>query len=205
MKRYVMEGVGTLFLTLAISLTGNPIAIGFMLMAMIFVGGHISGGHFNPAVSFALFLEKRLSSHDLMFYWLAQSIGACFALCLFMAITNNMFVPEMQLGGSAVFAMGMEALFTIVFCWVILTMVMDIRYQAMLFQPVVIGSTLMTIAFIGGLFNPAVAVGSLMCNLLKNGVMLDFPSMMIYVCGPLLGAFVASLLFNYFHKNEYSR
>ena len=53
MKRYMMEFVGTFFLTVAISLVGNPATIGLILMAMIYVGGHISGAHFNPAVTFA--------------------------------------------------------------------------------------------------------------------------------------------------------
>src|SRR5579863_2448786 len=116
MKRYIMEMIGTFFLTVAISLTGHPIAIGLMLMAMIYVGGHVSGGHFNPAVSFVMFLEKSLSLHGMLRYWLAQSCGATLALFLFMMITNNMFVPEMIPGSSLLAAMSIEALFTLVFC-----------------------------------------------------------------------------------------
>ena len=80
MKRYVMEFIGTFFLTLVISLTGHPIAIGLILMAMIYAGGHISGGHFNPAVSFAMFLEKTLSLNAMLRYWAAQTLGATLAL-----------------------------------------------------------------------------------------------------------------------------
>lgn len=202
MKRYLIECIGTFFLTLAISLTGNPIAIGLMLMAMIYVGGHVSGGHFNPAVSFAMFLEKRLSTHSLLHYWAAQSIGACIALCVFMGITSNMFVPEMAPGASVLLAAGIEAMFTMVFCWVILNMALDQRYKQASLQGIVIGLTLMAVAFIGGLFNPAVAVGSLVCNVVKNGVMADMPTVVVYVVGPLVGSFVASFLFNCFKSNE---
>ena len=61
MQKYVVELVGTFLLALAISLSANPIAIGLMLMALIYAGGHVSGGHYNPAVSFGAFMRGRLS------------------------------------------------------------------------------------------------------------------------------------------------
>ncbi|SRR5581483_7081572 len=195
MKRYIMELIGTFFLTVAISLTGHPIAIGLMLMTMIYVGGHVSGGHFNPAVSFVMFLEKSLSLHGMLRYWVAQSCGAALALLLFMTVTNNMFVPEMAPGTSLITAMLMEALFVMVFCWICLTMTGNTYRQTSL-QGIVIGLTLTAIAFIGGLFNPAVAVGSLVCNVVKAGVMIDFATIMIYVFGPLVGALAASYVHN---------
>ncbi len=85
MKRYAMECVGTFFLTVAISFIAHPAAIGLILMAMIYIGGHISGAHFNPAISLVCFLQKRLSLHDMGMYVLAQSLGAALALCIFTA------------------------------------------------------------------------------------------------------------------------
>ncbi len=196
MKRYVMEFVGTFFLTLVISLTGHPIAIGLILMAMIYIGGHMSGGHYNPAVSLVMFLEKTISLHGLLRYWLAQSAGATLALFLFMMTTNNMFVPEMAPGTSTFSAMLLEALFTMVFCWVCLVMVVGNRFRGTSLQGLIIGLTFISIAFVGGLFNPAVAVGSFVCNMLKIGVMGDMPSVMVYVAGPLIGSFAASYMFN---------
>jgi len=196
-----MEFIGTFFLTVAISLTGHPIAIGLMLMAMIYAGGHVSGGHFNPAVSFAMFLEKTLSSHALLRYWLAQSCGATLALFLFMMITNNMFVPEMAPGTSTLAAMTIESLFVMVLCWICLVMLVGNKYKGTSLHGIIIGLTLTAIAFVGGLFNPAVAVGSIVCNVIKVGTTPDLASVMVYVVGPLIGAFAASYVFNC-SKNE---
>src|SRR5437762_9823054 len=94
MKRYLMEAVGTFFLTVAISLIANPIAIGLMLMAMIYVGGHISGAHFNPAISFVCLVQNRLSFESMAKYVIAQILGAFLGLCFFGMITNNSFTLD---------------------------------------------------------------------------------------------------------------
>jgi glycerol uptake facilitator-like aquaporin len=195
-----MECIGTFFLTVAISLTGNPIAIGLVLMSMIYVGGHISGGHFNPAVSLVFFLQKRLSMNHLFLYSGAQSVGAFLALCLFMMVTNNVFSPEIIPGSSVVAAMTMEALLTAVLCWVCLTMGTTRMYSSTSLAGLVIGLTLVGIAFIGGLFNPAVAVGSFGCNLFKIGVLGDVATVIVYVAGPFFGSVLASLAFNSFNS-----
>jgi glycerol uptake facilitator-like aquaporin len=200
-----MECIGTFFLTLVIGLTGNPLAIGLMLMAMVYVGGHVSGAHFNPAISLVAFLEKRLSHKKLFYYWLSQVIGACAALCLFMMITNNMFIPEMTPGSSVIISGSIEALFTMVFCWVFLIISTERRYTESSLQGIVIGLTLMAVAFVGGLFNPAVACGSVICNVVKSRVVIDVASVIVYVVSPLLGGLLASFAFNYFNTADNNR
>lgn len=203
MKRYAMEFVGTFFLTVAISLIGNPIAIGLMLMAMIYVGGHISGAHFNPAISFACFVQKRLNLADMGMYIAAQSLGAVAALCFFMMITNNSFTLDMVPGSPLVGPMAIEALLVLVLCWVYLTMNVSNRYKDTAIAGIVIGLTLMAIVSAGSLFNPAVAIASMACNMAKDGVMGGMASVIVYIAGPLLGAFGASLMFDYFRSEVY--
>src|SRR5579863_10267928 len=116
MKRYIMEFVGTFFLTIAISLTGNPIAIGLMLITMIYLGGHISGAQFNPAVSFACFVHKTLSLNDFMRYCAAQCLGAVLGLHCFMMITGNVFSLDMIPEASIIAPFGVEGLLTMVLC-----------------------------------------------------------------------------------------
>ena len=80
MRKYIAEFIGTFFLVLTVGCTVIPaaagvipaLAIGAVLMVMIFAGGHISGGHFNPAVTFAIFIRGRLELKDVVPYWLAQ-------------------------------------------------------------------------------------------------------------------------------------
>ena len=69
MKKYLTEFVGTFFLVLIIGLSNNPLAIGFGLTVLVYMGAHISGAHYNPAVSFAMLLRKEINSSDFFKYF----------------------------------------------------------------------------------------------------------------------------------------
>jgi glycerol uptake facilitator-like aquaporin len=201
MKRYAMEFIGTFFLTVAISLIGNPIAIGLMLMAMIYIGGHISGGHFNPAITFACFVQKRFDLTQTVKYIVAQSLGALLALWFFMMITNNSFTLDMVPGSPLVGPMAIEALLVVVLCWVYLVMNYENRYRNSMIPGFAIGLTLMAIVSAGSLFNPAVAIASIACSIAKEGMFGGMSSVMVYIVGPLLGGCAASLQHNYFKSD----
>ena len=90
MKKYAAECFGTFVLTLfgcgsaavagaTLGTLGIAMAFGLSIVAMAFVIGNVSGCHINPAVSFGLFLDKRLSAKDLIGYWVAQFIGGIVA------------------------------------------------------------------------------------------------------------------------------
>ena len=82
MAKYLTEFIGTFFLVLTIGLTVcqgvdmAPLAIGCALMIMVYMGGHVSGGHYNPAVSLAAMMRGAMSSIDLIPYWIAQVAGS---------------------------------------------------------------------------------------------------------------------------------
>src|SRR5471032_2426196 len=84
MKKYLVEFIGTFFLVLTIGMCVidpgagalAPLAIGSALMIMVYAGGHVSGGHYNPAVTLAVWLRGRCAAADVPFYWLSQIIGA---------------------------------------------------------------------------------------------------------------------------------
>src|SRR3954469_9097623 len=88
MKKYLVEFIGTFFLVFTVGLTVRqgipfaPFAIGSILMVMIFAGGHISGGHFNPAVTLAAFLRGRCDKKDVVPYWIAQFLAGLVAALL---------------------------------------------------------------------------------------------------------------------------
>lgn len=201
MKRYAMEFVGTFFLTVAISLVANPIAIGLMLMAMIYVGGHISGAHFNPAISFVCMIQNRLDFSAMAKYMVAQIAGAFLALCFFGVVTNNSFTLDIIPSSPIVGPMAIEGLLILVFAWVYLTMNLMNRYKDTTIPGVILGLTLLAIATTGGLFNPAVAGASIICDVIKGGSTTTAGSIIVYIVGPFLGALAASFMFDYF-KSE---
>ena len=95
LKNYVTEFIGTFFLALTVCLTvasGTtfaPLAIGSSLMIMVYMGGPISGGHFNPAVSLAVFLRGKLAGKDLGAYMIMQVLGAFVAALIVHYLTGQ--------------------------------------------------------------------------------------------------------------------
>ena len=82
MKKYIVEFLGTLFLMFIILYTGNYLAIGIALAIIVFLGGAISGGAFNPAVTLGLYISKKISINDVMPYIIAEVAGAILAVYL---------------------------------------------------------------------------------------------------------------------------
>src|ERR1700690_3115474 len=84
MKKYLVEFIGTFFLVFTVGSTViapgagpmAPLAIGASLMVMIFAGGHVSGGHFNPAVTLAVWMRGKCDTKDVVPYWIAQVAAA---------------------------------------------------------------------------------------------------------------------------------
>src|SRR6267142_6468541 len=85
MKKYLVEFIGTFFLVLTIGMTVidpvvavgfAPLAIGSALMIMVYAGGHVSGGHYNPAVTFAVWLRGRCATADVLPYVVSQILGS---------------------------------------------------------------------------------------------------------------------------------
>jgi aquaporin Z len=90
MNKYIAEFIGTFFLVLTIGCTvigaGTgviaPLAIGAALMIMVYAGGHISGGHYNPAVTLGVLIRGKVNGADVLPYWIAQLLGAAVAALL---------------------------------------------------------------------------------------------------------------------------
>src|ERR671934_1475906 len=90
MNKYIAEFIGTFFLVLTIGCTGigagagviAPLAIGAALMVMVYAGGHISGGHYNPAVTLGILIRGKVQPADVVPYWIAQFLAAVVAALL---------------------------------------------------------------------------------------------------------------------------
>src|SRR5437773_1246334 len=94
MNKNLTELIGTFFLVITIGLSGNPLAIGAMLMVMVYAGGPISGAHYNPAVTFAALLRKKIEWGNAVRYWIFQCIGAFLAaLVIYLTYRSPMAPP----------------------------------------------------------------------------------------------------------------
>lgn len=82
MNKYIVEFLGTLFLVIVVLTTNDALPIGLALALAVILGGSISGGNFNPAVSISMFLNNKMSQKDLLLYILSQISGAVAALQL---------------------------------------------------------------------------------------------------------------------------
>src|SRR5688500_339824 len=126
MGKFLTEFIGTFFLVATIGFTviapsaGDmaPLAIGSALMVMIFAGGYISGAHYNPAFMLAVFIRGRCNSGDILFYWIAQSLGAAVAAAIVLFMKWNpsieVMVPDVTR------ALLAEFLYTFALCYVVL-------------------------------------------------------------------------------------
>lgn len=200
MNKYLTELIGTFFLVFTVGCTviagGSgvipPLAIGAALMVMIFAGGHVSGGHYNPAVTLGVWLRGRCDAKDLAGYWVSQVIGAALAAAAVKFVKGAVEVTAMTPAtGPALLA---EFLFTFALVYVVLNVATAKANAGNSFYGLAIGMTVMTGAFAvgnisGGAFNPAVAVGISILGLSS------WANLWIYLVAELLAGAVAALTF----------
>ncbi len=198
-----MEFIGTFFLVLVIALSKNPVTVAGVLMVMVYVGANISGSHFNPAVSTALYLQKKLDSMNLAKYILAQVLGAMAAAAMYVVLTKaNFYVAPSENVGfwTAVLA---EVLFTFALCTTVLQTAVSEKAKGNSYFGLAIGAVVgvagLSIGPISGAaLNPAVGIGPLLIdfNLLSS----VSSNVGLYLLGPLAGAVLASLVYSYTNK-----
>ena len=170
MRKLLTEFIGTFFLVLTIGLTVTqgsqfaPLAIGAGLMVMVYMGGHISGAHYNPAVSLAVLMRGALPSADFIPYVAAQVAGATVAALIVNVITGQTFAPAPAVTATTTAALLVEVLFTFALALVVLNVATSKKTEGNSYYGLAIGLTVMTGAFAGGgisggAFNPAVGLG----------------------------------------------
>jgi aquaporin Z len=197
MNKYVAEFIGTFFLVLTIGCTviGHgagplaPLAIGSALMVMIFAGGHISGGHFNPAVTLGVWLRGKCEGKEVAPYMIFQIIGAVLAALVVRFLKGGDAVTALQ--PATVPALVAECLFTFALVYVVLNVATAKGTSGNSFYGLAIGFTVLVGAFSvggisGGAFNPAVAVGFSVMGLSS------WPDIWIYLLADFGGAVVAA-------------
>ena len=207
MRKYVVEFIGTFFLVLTVGLTvakpgvGSfaPLAIGFVLMVMIYAGGHISGAHYNPAITLSALLAKKINIKMVPGYILAQFLGAIFASLMFHTLRPDSFSIPADISWQP--ALLAEMLFSFALAYVILNVACSKATAGNSYYGLAIGLTVTAGAYaVGGIsgavFNPAVGIG---LHLMFLSKLSDF---WIYLVGPILGATYAAVVFNWIQKEE---
>jgi aquaporin Z len=207
MRKYIAELIGTFFLVLTVGCTVIPnaagvipaLAIGAVLMVMIFAGGHISGGHFNPAVTFAIFIRGRLEIKDVIPYWLAQIVGGVIAALVAMWLVGKGGTPLEITNIPIVFVA--EFLFTFALAYVVLNCAtakgtLDNSFYGLAIGFTVLAGIFAVGAISGGAFNPAVAIGAGVMKLLK------ISDIWIHILSELAAGLVAGLTFKFLNPTD---
>jgi aquaporin Z len=199
MKKYIVEFIGTFFLVFTVGMVVNQgpvlgaLAIGSALMVMIYAGGHISGGHFNPAVTLGVWLRGKCDTKDVVPYWIAQA-AAALVVALVAKGQGCLFNLEGAKSYEVLPSIIVELLATFALVWVVLNTATAKGTAGNSNYGLAIGFTVFFCAVAvgdisGGAFNPAVGLGVLAMG--KAGI----TQFLIYLVSDLAGGLLAALAF----------
>jgi aquaporin Z len=208
LNKYLTEFIGTFFLVATIGFVvlapggaGNlaPLAIGSALMAMIFAGGHVSGAHYNPAVTLAVFLRGKCPASDVVPYMLAQVLAGAAAALIVLFVKGNPLVEALQ--PDIPRALVAEFLYTFALCYVILNVATAKGTGGNSFYGLAIGFTVVAGAYSvgsvsGGAFNPAVAAGITIMGLSQPA------ALWIFIVANFAGGAAAAMAFRFINPND---
>ena len=208
MRRYITEFVGTFGLVLTVGcvvLGGSnlaPLAIGGVLAALVFAGGHISGAHYNPAVTLAVFLRGRVRGVDVLPYFGAQIAGGLLGAVAARMIVNPDSIEALSFSGREIaVALFAEFLFTFFLAYVVLNVATSQDHADNSFYGLAIGFILFAGAaavggFSGAAFNPAVAIAASAIGVLS------WSAIWIFLVANFAGGATAALVFRLLNPED---
>ena len=200
-RKLAVEFIGMFMFVFTVGMATNkagagalaPLAIGSLLMVMVFAGAHISGGHYNPAVSTAVFVRGKMTSNEYRGYMITQFVAAILAGLTVRVVGGHEANASVAGAGRMLIA---EFLFTFALCWVVLNVATARGTEGNSFYGLAIGFTVVVGAFAvggisGGAFNPAIALGAMVTGLFK------WSNIWIYLIADFLGGAAAAYVFLY--------
>jgi aquaporin Z len=207
MQKYLTEFIGTFFLVLTVGMTviepgaGNlaPLAIGSALMIMVYAGGHVSGGHYNPAVTLAVWLRGRCPQSDVLPYIGSQIAGGIVAAIITLYLKGDPMITPAEIG---VFpALLAELIGTFALAYVVLNVATAKATAGNSYFGLAIGFTITVMAFAlggisGGAFNPAVAVGITVMHVARAA------NLWIYLVANFAGGALAAMAFRFINPED---
>jgi aquaporin Z len=202
--KYAVEAIGTFFLVFTVGAavgSGSPLAplaIGAVLMVMIYAGAHLSGGHYNPAVTLAVLVRRRIPLREAAGYWTAQFGAGLLAAAVVRTVVDPAHASvgaTMLLNGRTLLAaFVVELLFTFALCYVVLNVATSKDHRQNSFYGVAIGFTVVAGAVAvgaisGGAFNPAVSLGAAVMGIFA------WPTLWVYLAAQALAGVAAGIMF----------
>jgi aquaporin Z len=201
MKEYTVEFIGTLFLILGAIMYG-AVGASVILMAMIYAGGHISGAHYNPAVTLAMMIRGKATLKETVPYWIAQFAGAIVAALIGCYLFGKEGTSDCAITSDGIVkALSAEIIGTFALVYVVLNVATTTGTKGNSFYGIAIAGTVLAMAyavgnFSGGAFNPAAGVG------LSIQKTFCWEQIWVYFVGPFAGAALAAVLFNYINVDD---
>jgi aquaporin Z len=204
MKKYLVEFIGTFFLMFIILASVRnagqfaPIAIGTTLVVMVYAGGYISGAHYNPAVSLAVFIRGKINFSEMFIYWVVQIVAASIAAFLAKSMFNPGEVVENIAGTQWILAA--EFIGTFGLAYVVLQVATSSKTEGNNYYGLAIGFTVLSFAYAlgpisGGAFNPAVAIGASLYGAFSWSII------WIYLVACLSAGILAGLVYKYLNED----
>lgn len=201
MNKVITEFLGTFFLVMGAAI-GGAVGASLALMVMIYAGAHISGAHYNPAVSLAVWIRGRSSMGEMIGYWMSQIAGAITA-----ALLVSKFFGKEEIGFCVIPEDGImqgliaEFIGTFALAFVILNVATSKRTAGNSYYGIAIAGTVLAMAtvlgqFSGGAYNPSVALG------LSLQMTFCWEQIWIYLLGSFAGAGLAAVVFNYCNPDD---
>lgn len=203
--KYATEAIGTFVLMFTVGatvLSGSalaPVAIGAALMAMIYAGGHISGAHYNPAVTMAVLVRGRIGVTEALGYMAAQVIGGLVAAAAVRLVVSP--APASPTGHAMTAAILAELVFTFVLGFVVLNVATSKDHPDNSFYGLAIGFTVAAGAVAvgpisGAVFNPAVGIAAATLG------MLTVTTAVVFVIVQLVAGAAAGLAFRALNPDD---
>lgn len=201
MQKYIVELIGSFFLMMAISFTGNAIAIGFTLIALVYFAAPLSGAHFNPAITLAVWINGGITLRELAGYTTSQVFGVFFGALFTGFISSFPFTMTPSDVASPAQYASVEILFTFFFVLIFVNLSSKRNRSQLPYFGMAIGFAYAAAIYMGepisgGAFNPAVSLGSALSNTLAGGRAIIYLPM--YLMATLLGGLIAGFASRYF-------
>lgn len=209
MRKPLTEFIGTFFLVLVIATSVRsgaplaPVAIGLVLAAMIFAGGHVSGAHYNPAVTLAVWIRGGITAREVPGYVAAQVAGGVAAGAVATFLVDTAPAQPFTTTGKVAVALTAELLVTFALAYVVLNVATSSDHAGNSFYGLAIGGTVLAGAVAvggvsGGVFNPAVAFG------VAGAGLVSWSSLWLYLVADLAGGALAAIAFRVLNPAEYT-